>query len=234
MVRGVRIASAVAFAVFLLATAWLGRLERDGPAHGDLQLAGDVPATLYLPAPARGPGFAAFLDPPPRGERPPALVLMHGFAGDRLSLSSLARRLALSGYAVLAIDARGHGENRNPLRGGLLRADAFAGDFAAAIDHLRLSPFVDGERLALMGHSMGAGAALDFATRDSGIDGAVLISGGFRLEGPYRPPNALFLVAEGDPPAIRERAAELVARLAEVPRAEPGQLYGSFAAGTAV
>jgi dienelactone hydrolase len=159
---------------------------------------------------------------------------MHGFAGDRLSLSSLARRLAASGYAVLAIDARGHGENRNPLRRGSVRADAFYEDFAAAVDHLRLSPFVDGERLAVMGHSMGAGAALDFATRDSGIDGAILISGGWRLDGPYRPPNALFLVAEADPPRVRERAAELVARLAEVPRAEPGRAYGSFAAGTAV
>jgi dienelactone hydrolase len=234
MARGVRIASALAFAVFLAATAWLGRLEREGPAHGDLLLAGGVPATLYLPPPARGTDFAAFLDPPPREERPPALVLMHGFAGDRLSLSSLARRLAASGYAVLAIDARGHGENRNPLRRGPVRSDVFAEDFAAAIDHLRLSPFVDGERLAVMGHSMGARAALDFATRDSGIDGAVLISGGRRLDGPYRPPNALFLVAEADPPAIRERAAELVARLAGEPRAEPGRTYGSFAAGTAV
>jgi hypothetical protein len=84
-----------------------------------------------------------------------------------------------------------------------------------------------------MGHSMGAGAALDFATRDSGIDAAVLISGGWRLDGPYPPPNALFLVAERDPAAIRARAAELVARLAGVERAEPGRAYGSFAAGTA-
>src|SRR5262245_841837 len=105
MTRGVRIASAVAFAVFLLATAWLGRTEREGPARGDLLRAGDVPATLYLPDAGRGPGAAAFLDPPPREQRPPAIVLMHGFAGDRLSLSSLARRLAASGYAVLAIDA---------------------------------------------------------------------------------------------------------------------------------
>src|SRR5262245_6902331 len=231
MVRGVRIASTVAFAAFLLATAWLGRLERDGPAHGALVLPGGVPATLYLPT-ASGP--TAFLDPPPRGARPPAVVLMHGFAGDRLSLSSLARRLAASGYAVLAIDARGHGENRNPMRRGFVRSDAFYEDVAAAIDYLRLSPFVDGQRLAVMGHSMGAGAALDFATRDSGIDAAILISGGWRLDGPYRPPNALFLVAEGDPPLIRDRAAELVARLAEVPSAELGRTYGSFEAGTAV
>jgi dienelactone hydrolase len=234
MVGGVRIASGVAFAVFLVATAWLGRLERGGPAQGDLLLAGGVPATLYLPGRGGGTGRAVFLDPPPRGERPPAIVLMHGFSGDRLSLSSLARRLAASGYAVLSIDASGHGDNRNPLRHGFVRSDVFQGDLAAAVDHLRLSPFVDGERIALVGHSMGAGAALDFATRDAGIDAAVLISGGRRLDGPYRPPNALFLVAEGDPAAIRDRAALLVARLAEVERAEAGRGYGSFPSGTAV
>jgi pimeloyl-ACP methyl ester carboxylesterase len=135
---------------------------------------------------------------------------------------------------VLAFDARGHGENRNPLRRGFVRADAFHEDLAAAVDFLRASPFVDGTRIALMGHSMGAGAALDFATRDSGIDAAVLISGGRRLDGPYAPPNALFLVAGRDPPGIRSRAAELVARLAGVEGAEPGRTYGSLAAGTAV
>ena len=235
MSRGVRIASCVPFAVFLLAAVWLGRLERAGPAQGELTLAGGIPATLHLPIDRESRrGARAFLDPPPRGERPPAIVLMHGFAGDRLSLSSLARRLAASGYAVLAFDASGHGENRNPFRGGFVRSDAFTAELAAAVDHLRLSPFVDGERIALMGHSMGAGAALDFATRDAAIAAAVLISGGWRIDGPYRPPNALFLVAEGDPARIRDRAVELVARLAPVERAEPGRSYGSFASGTAV
>jgi dienelactone hydrolase len=234
MARVVRGVSAVAFAVFLLATAWLGRLERRGPPHGDLLLAGGLPATLFLPGEARGRGPAAFLEPPPRDARPPAVVLMHGFAGDRLSLSSLARRLATAGYAVLAIDARGHGENRNPMGRGFVRSDAFYQEFAAAVDYLRSSPLVDGARIAVMGHSMGASAALDFATRDSGIDAAVAISGGSRLEGPYRPPNALFLVAEGDPAPIRNHAAALAARLASVPRVEPGSAYGAFESGTAV
>ena len=234
MARSLRVASAVAFVVFLLASVWLAHLDRSGPPHAELELAGGVPATLFLPEAAGVPRGRAFLDPPPRGERPPAIVLMHGFAGDRLSLSSLARRLASGGYAVLAIDARGHGENRQRFERGWARADSFAGDLSAAVDWLRTSPFVDGDRIAVMGHSMGAGAALDFATRDSGIDAAVLISGGWRLDGPYRPPNALFLVAEGDPAAIRDRAAELVARLAEAPGAEPGRAYGSFADATAV
>ena len=49
-----------------------------------------------------------------------------------------------------------------------------------------------------MGHSMGAGAALDYATHDPNLKGAVMISGGWTL-GPERPKNALFIFAERDP-----------------------------------
>ena len=54
---------------------------------------------------------------------------------------------------------------------------------------------------------MGAGAALDFATRDSGLDAVVLISGGWSMLGPQRPPNVLFLYAAGDPERIKTRTA---------------------------
>jgi dienelactone hydrolase len=217
--------SAAAFAAFLAGCLWMAHLERSGPAHADVLLAGGVPATLWLPR--EGAGWSAFLDPPERGERPPAVVLMHGFAGDRQAVSGFARRLAAGGYAVLAIDARGHGDNRNPYDRGFAAADTFAPDLQAATDFLRTTPFVDGSRLAVAGHSMGAGASLDYATRDSGIDAAVMLSGGWRMEGPYRPSNALFLYAEGDPDFIRERSLALAARLADVAEAEPGRRYGS-------
>jgi len=152
---------------------------------------------------------------------------MHGFAGDRRSMSGLSRRLAAGGYAVLAIDARGHGQNRNPFTRSRAVADSFFPDLRAAVDFLRAYPFVDGSRIALLGHSMGAGASLDYATRDSGIDAVVLISGGRRLEGPYRPPNALFLYAAGDPAFIKDRASELAARLAGLGTLEPDHTHGS-------
>lgn len=224
--------SLLGLALFLFGTAWLGRAEQGGPPHGELMLDGGVPATLYLPG--DGGGFAAFLDPPAPDDRPPALVLAHGFAGDRRSVSGLARRFARSGYAVLTPDLRGHGENRNPLARGYLRADAFQSDLAAAVDYLRTYPFVDGSRIAVMGQSMGAGAALDYATRDSGIDAVVLLSGGWVTLGPYRPPNALFVFAEHDPESIRGRPREIAARLAGVERAELGRTYGETATGTAV
>ena len=141
--------------------------------------------------PRRNPASAlgAFVDPPPIGERPPVVVLSHGISSDRANLSSLARKLAGAGFAVLTLDHRGHGENRNPFPDGRGRADALAPDFAAAVDFLRTSPLVDGSRIAVMGHSMGAGAALDFATRDSGLDAVVAISGGWSHARPAASPE---------------------------------------------
>jgi dienelactone hydrolase len=224
MARIVALASAAALVAFLAASVWMAHLDRAGPVHADVMLEGGVPASVYLPQ-GGGEG-SAFFDPPPREVRPPAVVVMHGFAGDRLSMSGFSRRLAAAGYAVLAIDARGHGQNRNAFARSWAVADYFFPDLRAAVDFLRTYPFVDGSRIALLGHSMGAGASLDYATRDSGIDAAVLISGGWRLEGPYRPPNVLFLYAAGDPDLLKGRARELAARLAGPEALEPGRTHG--------
>jgi dienelactone hydrolase len=224
---------AAALLVHLGSAAWLGRLERGGPAHAEVTLDGGIPATFYLPREG-GSSREAFLDAPPRGERAPCVVLMHGFASDRTGVSVLARRLARAGYAVLAFDARGHGQNRNPFARSQARPDSFFADYTAAVDFLRSSVLVDGGRIAVIGHSMGAAASLDFATRDAGIDATVLISGGASMQGPQRPPNALFLVASGDPARIQMRSAELAARLAELPAVEVGHRYGDVAMGTGV
>ena len=102
--------------VFILAIARLARLENRGPSHVSIMLPGQEPATMYMPGPARQ--FYMQL-PKPAAERPPAVVLIHGFMADRKLMSVLARRLAENGYAVLAIDVNGHGENSNPFGGGI-------------------------------------------------------------------------------------------------------------------
>lgn len=232
MRRVVAWVSLAALVVFLLASVRLGRLERGGLPHTDVELHGGVPATFYVPW--EGDEYTAFLDPPPYDERPPAVVLVHGFASDRSGLSSLARRLAGMGFAVLAIDLRGHGENRNPFHRTRGAPDFFRDEIAAAVDFLRATPLVDGSRIALAGHSMGAGAVLDYATRDSGLDATVLISGGWAIQGPYRPPNALFLYASGDPEGIVSRVSTLAARLAGESRLAPGVTRGDLEKGTGV
>jgi dienelactone hydrolase len=230
---GARVLFGAASLVYLAACVWLARAEQAGPVHADLELAGRIPATFYLPELAT-PGRSGLPDPPPRGERPPVVALVHGFSSDRVAMSSLARRIAASGYAVLAIDVRGHGTNPNPFPEGRGRPDALAPDLAAAVDFLRVSPWVDGSRIVVMGHSMGASAALDFATRDSALAGVVPISGGSGMNGPQTPHNALFIWAAGDPPGLGERAAALAGRLAGVDSAEPGRTYGDVTRGTAV
>src|SRR5258708_33568028 len=168
------------------------------------------------------------------GQRPPAVVLIHGFSGDRRIMSTLARRLAENGYGVLAIDVNGHGENRNPFNGGEADRDALRENVKRAVDYLRNSDLVDGSRIVVMGHSMGAGAALDYATNDPNLKGAVMISGGWVL-GPVRPKNALFIFAENDPDApIQGTSIALATHLADVPKIELGKTYGDFAQGNAV
>ena len=190
-----RIITIILAALFIIAVARLVRLENGGTPHAFVMLPGQEPATMYLP----GPGYPFYTQfPKPVAERPPAVVLVHGFSGDRRLMSTLARRLAENGYGVLAIDVNGHGENRNPFNGGEAENDALRDDVKKAVDYLRNSDLVDGSRIVVMGHSMGAGAALDYATHDPSLKGAVMISGGWVL-GPERPKNALFIFAENDP-----------------------------------
>ena len=226
-----RIISIVVALLFLLAVARLTRLENGGPPHVFVMLPGQEPATMYLPGP--GDPFSE-LFPKPAAERPPAVVLVHGFTGDRVLMSGLARRLADNGYGVLAIDVNGHGENRNPFKGGMAESDSLRTDVKSAVDYLRASNLVDGSRIVVMGHSMGAGAALDYANNDPSLKGAVMISGGWAV-GPNRPKDALFIFAERDPKEpIQDASTAIASHLAGVTQIELGKTYGDFAQGNAV
>ncbi len=223
--RLLRIGAWAVAILFLLTIARLARLDMGGPTHRSLELPGAIPATFYLP----GPESRFYqLFPPPVAERPAAVVLVHGFSGDRQIMSALARRITENGYAVLAIDVRGHGDNRNPFS-----PDQLGLDIKAAIDYLRASDRVDGSRIVVMGHSMGAGATLDYATHDTSLKGAVMISGGWNL-GPERPKNALFIFAQRDPEFIQAVSSEIAAHLAGVPQIDLGKTYGDFKQGDAV
>ena len=69
----------------------------------------------------------------------------------------------------------------------------------------------------------------DQVDRQAGLDGVVALSGGWTLQGPYSPPNALFLWASGDPPDTRDPARALAARLAGVDAVQLGRSYGLLA-----
>lgn len=229
--RLLRALCAGALVIYMLALWRLAYLEVGGPPHIDFQLKGGIPATFYTP-PGENPIDG--IDPLPPSERPPAVLLIHGFSFDRAMMSTLARRIANAGYGVLAIDVRGHGDNRNPFASNRAIGAGLDGDVRTAIDFLRVTPGVDGSRIVVIGHSMGAGAALDYATSDPDLKGAVMISGGLQLAGSVRPHNALFIFAARDPDQIKLSSDRIAAKLAGVDAPEPGKVYGNFAAGDAV
>jgi dienelactone hydrolase len=226
-----RVLCAVVALVFLIATWRLGRLERLGPPHFDTTLASGIPATVYLPGEPGSFAYAAF--PPQKRARPPVVVLLHGYSADRAVMSTLARRLAQNGIAVVAIDFAGHGINRNPFPAGDTD-ETLVNETRAAVDYAHSLPLVDSSRIIVIGHSMGAGTALDFAQHENSIIGAVMISGGFDLYGPQRPRNSLFIYAEHDPEFIRTLARAIASRLAGTDQIQLNKIYGDLKAGTAV
>lgn len=87
----------------------------------------------------------------------PAVLLLHGLAGSSRELMPTADALT-DGHRVLLLDQRGHG--RSTRRPDDLSRDAFVADVVAVLER-----FAPGERVALVGQSMGAHTALLTASR---------------------------------------------------------------------
>jgi len=128
--------------------------------------------SLRLPAPGGKTLFAWFV-PVSDSVRAPAVVVMHGWgANASLMLPALAP-LHAAGFGVLLIDARCHGDSDDEPFTSLPR---FAEDIEAGLDWLQAQPCVDGQRLAILGHSVGAGAALLCASRRADLRAVVSLS----------------------------------------------------------
>ena len=98
----------------------------------------------------------------PAAQRGPALVIMHGWGGNAQMMLPLAEPLHAAGYGLLMVDARCHGRSDMDSFTSLPR---FAEDIDAALDWLAVQPEADPALLGLIGHSVGAGAALLVASR---------------------------------------------------------------------
>jgi len=117
--------------------------------------------SVRLPVGAGKMLFAWFV-PVPGASRSPAVLLMHGWGANASLMLPAVAPLHAAGYAVLLLDARCHGNSDDEPFTSLPR---FAQDIEAGLNWLQLQPAVDGTRLAVIGHSVGAAAALLSATR---------------------------------------------------------------------
>lgn len=109
----------------------------------------------------------------PAGPESPALVIMHGWGGNAEMMLPLAAPLHAAGYSLLLLDARCHGQSDDDSFASLPR---FAEDIESGLRWLAMQPEVDQSALGVVGHSVGAGAALLAASRQPGVRAVVSLA----------------------------------------------------------
>lgn len=111
-------------------------------------------ATIHAPAPSS-----------------PTAVLVHGFANNRLETGSsfvhLSRLLERHGIASVRFDLSGHGESDGDFFDVTITGEI--AETTAVVREVRMLPFADPERIALVGMSMGGVVAGIVAASEPGI-----------------------------------------------------------------
>jgi pimeloyl-ACP methyl ester carboxylesterase len=124
----------------------------------------------------------------------PGVVLCHGLGATHDQYLPLAAQLHTAGYAVLMLDMRGQGESDKAAVTYGLRERM---DILAGVKVLRETSYIDPARVCVIGHNIGATAALQAAALDSSVAA---------------------VVADGIWPKFEERARDIFGR----PNATPG------------
>jgi len=100
----------------------------------------------------------------------PLVLVAHGFSGSEVLMRGFSLTLAHAGYTVAAWDFPGHAANPQPLDyDELQQAPEIA---VRLVKQLNLA---DTSRLAILGHSMGSGVALDFASRYPDVSATIAV-----------------------------------------------------------
>jgi alpha-beta hydrolase superfamily lysophospholipase len=121
-----------------------------------------------------------------------AIILLHMLGHDRNDWNPFASTLSNNsfGYAVLSIDLRGHGESLNQ-NGKAISFQSFTPndfnkmvlDVKAAKQFLVTQKGINPNDIAIVGASIGANVALNYAASDPSISGVVLLSPGLNYKG---------------------------------------------------
>jgi pimeloyl-ACP methyl ester carboxylesterase len=130
------------------------------------------PFDLAITAPD-GAKLAASFYPPASAAPAPGVLLLHVLGRNRHDWDSLAKDLQSRGYAVLALDLRGHGDSAGPADWSKSPADV-----RAAWDVLAARPEVDPALCAIVGASIGANLALIVGANNPDVVTVVALSPG--------------------------------------------------------
>lgn len=97
----------------------------------------------------------------------PAVLLLHGYGENRSVWKTLEQQLLTRGWAVMALDLRGHGEskfrNQVPIEASpAWRTDShqFPVDVGPALDWIKAQPRINTRKIVIIGSDVGANLAL--------------------------------------------------------------------------
>jgi pimeloyl-ACP methyl ester carboxylesterase len=97
----------------------------------------------------------------------PSVLLLHGYGEDRSAWKDFAKQLLDRGFAVMALDLRGHGDsrikNQRPIQASpdwRTNLHEFPVDLDPALDWLKSRPRVDNGKIVVIGFDVGANLAL--------------------------------------------------------------------------
>ncbi|MDZ7262441.1 MAG: alpha/beta fold hydrolase [candidate division KSB1 bacterium] len=116
----------------------------------------------------------------PQATRPqhPAVLLLHGFTGHKAEthfmFTRLARTLCQNGFVVLRFDFAGSGDSQGEFQDMTIMTEL--ADARAALKFLRERPEVEGERIGLLGLSMGGCVAALLVGESTDVKSLVLWS----------------------------------------------------------
>jgi pimeloyl-ACP methyl ester carboxylesterase len=140
-------------------------------------------------------GENEFADPEEyQGPKYPLIILLHGLNRNHLAWSDLPATLTKAGYAVFALDLRGHGKSstttwKRRVNWRYLKPEQWTNlhrDITQVIHFFKKGedyPEVDGNQVALIGEKLGANIGTFAAKYNSEVKALVLISPGLEFKG---------------------------------------------------
>jgi len=145
----------------------------------------------------------------------PAVLLLHGYGEDRSVWKDFSKELVNRGWAVMALDLRGHGQsrmkNQRPIQASpdwRKNLHEFPVDLDPALDWLKSRPRLDNRRIVVIGFDVGANLALIASGRFQEVRTVVALKPNFEeslaLAGSaqdFQPRSSLIIAAnpsEGD------------------------------------
>lgn len=165
----------------------------------------------------------------------PLVILLHGINGNFTEWGDIPAKLVKAGYAVFAMDLRGHGKSIRYANGRKKSwrkfgigdwnmmprdIDSILAFFAKSEDY----PQVDTRRVSLIGSSLGANVALVAASRNRpSVKAIVLLSPGLEYKGLSATPAVLYyqnpsLIIAGQEDPYASNSAETIYKWSQGPK----------------